>query len=103
MWSVSFIIKYFFLKASIAKHVFSERSKVRETRCHFESLSSSLDETLVKRAAAHRARPMEVTDARNALTAVGTCFAHTALDYVAQINIAHAHKDHTVLDAVSLL
>uniref|UniRef100_A0A915PJC6 PH domain-containing protein n=1 Tax=Setaria digitata TaxID=48799 RepID=A0A915PJC6_9BILA len=78
----------------------NERSKVTETRCHFESLSNSLDEALAKRAAVHRARPTEVTDARNALTAIGTCFAHTALDYVAQINIAHAYKDHTVLDAL---
>lgn len=62
-----------------------------------------MDEALAKRAAVHRARPTEIADARNALTAVGTCFAHTALDYVAQINIAHAHKDHIVLDAVSLL
>lgn len=81
----------------------SERPKVTETHCHFESLSNSLDEALAKRAAVHRARPAEVADARNALTAVGTCFAHTALDYVAQINIAHAHKDHLILDAVSYL
>ncbi|KAM3718563.1 Arf-GAP with ANK repeat and PH domain-containing protein [Dirofilaria immitis] len=78
----------------------NERSKVTETRCHFESLSNSLDEALAKRAAVHRARSTEIADARNALTAVGTCFAHTALDYVAQINIAHAHKDHIVLDAL---
>ncbi|VDN02897.1 unnamed protein product [Thelazia callipaeda] len=78
----------------------NERSKVTETRCHFESLSNSLDEALSKRAAVHRARPTEVSDARNALTAIGTCFAHTALDYVAQINIAHVHKDQSVLDAL---
>ncbi|MCP9264039.1 Arf-GAP with coiled-coil, ANK repeat and PH domain-containing protein 2 [Dirofilaria immitis] len=81
-------------------HIYNERSKVTETRCHFESLSNSLDEALAKRAAVHRARSTEIADARNALTAVGTCFAHTALDYVAQINIAHAHKDHIVLDAL---
>ncbi|EJW85606.1 GTP-ase activating protein for Arf containing protein [Wuchereria bancrofti] len=85
---------------SLISFLKNERSKVTETRCHFESLSNSLDEALAKRAAVHRARPMEIADARNALTAVGTCFAHTALDYVAQINIAHAHKDHTVLDAL---
>lgn len=41
-----------------------------------------------------------MSDARNALTAVGTCFAHTALDYVAQMGIAHAHKDHLILNAL---
>ncbi|KAK6104405.1 putative GTPase activating protein for Arf family protein [Brugia pahangi] len=85
---------------SLISFLKNERSKVTETRCHFESLSNSLDEALAKRAAVHRARPVEIADARNALTAVGTCFAHTALDYVAQINIAHAHKDHIVLDAL---
>lgn len=32
---------------------------------------------------------------------MGACFAHTTLDYVAHINIAHAHKNHVVVDAVS--
>ncbi|VBB28483.1 unnamed protein product [Acanthocheilonema viteae] len=85
---------------SLISFLKNERSKVTETRCHFESLSNSLDEALAKRAAVHRARSTDIADARNALTAVGTCFAHTALDYVAQINIAHAHKDHTILDAL---
>uniref|UniRef100_A0A8R1U223 GTP-ase activating protein for Arf containing protein n=1 Tax=Onchocerca volvulus TaxID=6282 RepID=A0A8R1U223_ONCVO len=85
---------------SLISFLKNERSKVTETRCHFESLSNSLDEALAKRAAVHRARSTEIADARNALTAVGTCFAHTALDYVAQINIAHAHKDHIILDAL---
>ncbi|VDK75918.1 unnamed protein product [Litomosoides sigmodontis] len=85
---------------SLISFLKNERSKVTETRCHFESLSNSLDEALAKRAAVNRARSTEIADARNALTAVGTCFAHTALDYVAQINIAHAHKDHIVLDAL---
>uniref|UniRef100_A0A0R3RVK8 Arf-GAP with coiled-coil, ANK repeat and PH domain-containing protein 2 n=1 Tax=Elaeophora elaphi TaxID=1147741 RepID=A0A0R3RVK8_9BILA len=85
---------------SLISFLKNERSKVTETRCHFESLSNSLDEALAKRAAVHRARSTDIADARNALTAVGTCFAHTALDYVAQINIAHAHKDHIVLDAL---
>lgn len=37
----------------------------------------------------------------NATLKVGTCFAHQSLDYVAQINIAHARKSHVFLDAVS--
>lgn len=57
----------------------------------------------MRKASICRTRPNEITDAKNALTAVGTCFAHTALDYVAQINIAHAHKDHLILDGVSFM
>lgn len=36
-------------------------------------------------------------------TAVGTCFAHTSLDYVAVINTAHARKAHIVLEPVRSL
>lgn len=77
----------------------NEIAKVSETRSQFESLSNSLDEALARKAAILRSRGSELADARNALTAVGTCFAHTALDYVAQASIAHAHKDHLILDA----
>lgn len=79
---------------------FSELAKIFETRSQFESLSNSLDDALARKAATLRSRTSELADARNALTAVGTCFAHTALDYVAQLNIAHAHKDHLIVDAV---
>lgn len=82
---------------------YSELAKVSETRSQLESLSTSLDDALARKAAVPRARSAELADAKNALTAVGTCFAHTALDYVAQINITQAHKDHIILDAVSYL
>ena len=55
---------------------------------------------MARKAAVLRSRGAELADVRNALTAVGTCFAHTALDYVAQLSIAHVHKDRLVIDAV---
>uniref|UniRef100_A0A0N4UAS0 Arf-GAP with coiled-coil, ANK repeat and PH domain-containing protein 2 n=1 Tax=Dracunculus medinensis TaxID=318479 RepID=A0A0N4UAS0_DRAME len=79
---------------------FLRKLKILETQVHYESLSNSLDDALMRKASICRTRPNEITDAKNALTAVGTCFAHTALDYVAQINIAHAHKDHLILDGL---
>ncbi|RCN24164.1 hypothetical protein ANCCAN_30146 [Ancylostoma caninum] len=62
-------------------------------------MSTSMDEALSRNASSTKARPSDAVDGRNALTAVGACFAHTTLDYVAQINIAHAQKDHLIIDA----
>ncbi|KJH51215.1 PH domain protein [Dictyocaulus viviparus] len=63
-------------------------------------MSTSMDEALSRNAACTRSRPSDAIDGRNALTAVGACFAHTTLDYVAQINIVHAMKDHLIIDAL---
>uniref|UniRef100_A0A914WM73 BAR domain-containing protein n=1 Tax=Plectus sambesii TaxID=2011161 RepID=A0A914WM73_9BILA len=79
----------------------NEIGKVHETRQHFEQLSASLDEALGRKAAIPRHKTAEVAESKNALTAVGTCFAHTALDYVAQVNVTHARKNHEILDAFS--
>ncbi|VDO42787.1 unnamed protein product [Haemonchus placei] len=78
----------------------TELVKVQEARVHFDSMSNSMDEALSRNAASTRARPSDAADGRNALTAVGACFAHTTMDYVAQINIAHAQKDHLIVEAV---
>ncbi|PAV62480.1 hypothetical protein WR25_08593 [Diploscapter pachys] len=63
-------------------------------------MSANMDEALMKNASGSRAKPGDAVEGRNALTAVGACFAHTTLDYVAQINIAHSHKDYQILDAL---
>uniref|UniRef100_A0A158P7G0 PH domain-containing protein n=1 Tax=Angiostrongylus cantonensis TaxID=6313 RepID=A0A158P7G0_ANGCA len=74
--------------------------RVQEARAHFDSMSTSMDEALSRNAASTRTRPSDAVEGRNALTAVGACFAHTTLDYVAQINIVHALKDHLIIDAL---
>ncbi|WKX93503.1 hypothetical protein Q1695_011070 [Nippostrongylus brasiliensis] len=84
----------------IASFLKTELVKVQEARVHFDSMSTSMDEALSRNAASTRTRPSDAADGRNALTAVGACFAHTTLDYVAQINIAHAQKDHLIIDAL---
>ncbi|ULU07567.1 hypothetical protein L3Y34_018940 [Caenorhabditis briggsae] len=84
----------------LSNFIKNELTKVAESRAHFENMSQSMDEALVKNAGISRQKPADATEGRNALTAVGTCFAHTTLDYVANINIAHAHKDHMILDAL---
>uniref|UniRef100_A0A158PIN3 Arf-GAP with coiled-coil, ANK repeat and PH domain-containing protein 2 n=1 Tax=Angiostrongylus costaricensis TaxID=334426 RepID=A0A158PIN3_ANGCS len=80
--------------------IFSDLVRVQEARAHFDSMSTSMDEALSRNAASTRTRPSDAVEGRNALTAVGACFAHTTLDYVAQINIVHALKDHLIIDAL---
>ncbi|CAD6195841.1 unnamed protein product [Caenorhabditis auriculariae] len=88
------------LYTKLSNFIKDELQKVTESRAHFDNMSASMDEALAKNAAASRSKPVDAVEGRNALTAVGACFAHTTLDYVAQINIAHAHKDHMIIDAL---
>jgi Arf-GAP/coiled-coil/ANK repeat/PH domain-containing protein len=81
--------------------LFSELSKLRVAKAQFDTMSNSIQDALAKRASISRNCSQALKEARNSLTAVGTCFAHQSLDYVAQINIAHARKSHVFLDAVS--
>ncbi|KAL6736905.1 hypothetical protein Aduo_007207 [Ancylostoma duodenale] len=88
------------LYSQLASFLKTDLVKVQEARAHFDSMSASMDEALSRNASSTKARPSDAVDGRNALTAVGACFAHTTLDYVAQINIAHAQKDHLIIDAL---
>ncbi|KRY22282.1 Arf-GAP with coiled-coil, ANK repeat and PH domain-containing protein 2, partial [Trichinella patagoniensis] len=74
-------------------------SKVYEMRSHFQRVSRSLDDALWKNAHVSKLKDHEGSDAKNELTAVGTCFAHTCLDYIFQINLVHASKKHEILEA----
>ncbi len=64
-------------------------------------MSTSLDEAVTKKAAINKAKIHELHEAKNSLTAVGTLFAHTSLDHVAQVQIAHSRKSLVILEAVS--
>ncbi len=71
-----------------------------EMRAHFGRVSQSLDDALARQAAVPRLREPEAAEARNELTAVGTCFAHTALDYVFQLLLLRARQAPEIVDAV---
>lgn len=75
--------------------------KLNETKSHFESLSVSLNEALAKKAAINKHKVQELQDAKNSLTAFGTCFAHNSLDYVAQLNIVHERKSEVIIESVA--
>ncbi|CAD5217466.1 unnamed protein product [Bursaphelenchus xylophilus] len=81
----------------------NELSKLRDSRNQFDNMSQALNDSLNKRASISRSCGQALKEARNGLTAVGTCFAHTSLDYVAQINIAHSRKHYVLLEALWLL
>ncbi|KAL3113706.1 hypothetical protein niasHT_016796 [Heterodera trifolii] len=88
------------LKTGFDTYLKRELGKLSETRAHFNSLSASLSEALSKKAAIGRNKAQELRDSENALTAIGTCFSHIGLDYVAQISIAHALKCPALLEAL---
>ena len=64
----------------------SDIRKVKETRKHFEKISDDMDNALIKNAQAPRSRSQECDDATNVLMAMRSCFGHTSLDYVFQVN-----------------
>ena len=66
-------------------------------------MSTDFDEAITKKAAINKSKSRELNDAKNSVMAVGTLFAHTSLDYVSHIQIAHARKHHVILEAVSRL
>uniref|UniRef100_A0A183BSQ4 Arf-GAP domain-containing protein n=1 Tax=Globodera pallida TaxID=36090 RepID=A0A183BSQ4_GLOPA len=88
------------LKAGFDTYLKRELGKLSDVKTHFNSLSASLSEALSKKAGISRNKVQELHDSENALTAIGTCFSHTELDYVAQINIAHALKCPALLEAL---
>lgn len=64
---------------------FSDIRKVKETRKHFEKISTDLDVALTKNAQASRSKPHECEETNSILTAMQSCFSHTSLDYVFQV------------------
>uniref|UniRef100_A0A914EAG8 Uncharacterized protein n=1 Tax=Acrobeloides nanus TaxID=290746 RepID=A0A914EAG8_9BILA len=99
-----YLIEYSFpgIKMRMSSFVKNELVKVNETKSHFENLASSFSDALSKKASINKNKVQELNDAKNSLTAVGTLFAHTSLDYVAQLNIAHARKCHSILEALAI-
>uniref|UniRef100_A0A914LYW0 Uncharacterized protein n=1 Tax=Meloidogyne incognita TaxID=6306 RepID=A0A914LYW0_MELIC len=88
------------LKTGFESFMRRELGKLNEVKSHFNNLSSSLSEALLKKAAINKNKFQEMHDAENSLTAIGTCFSHTGLDYVAQINIVNALKCPIILETL---
>jgi len=66
-------------------HRCSDIRHLKETRRHFDKISTDMDSALVRNAQAARSKAQECDDAHNYLTAMTSGFYHTALDYVFQV------------------
>uniref|UniRef100_A0A183IZ47 PH domain-containing protein n=1 Tax=Soboliphyme baturini TaxID=241478 RepID=A0A183IZ47_9BILA len=66
---------------------------------HFVRVNRSLDEALAKSASVSKSKEQECFEAQNELTSVGTCFAHSSLDYIYQMNLMHATKKYKITEA----
>ncbi|CEF70761.1 Arf GTPase activating protein family and Pleckstrin homology domain and Ankyrin repeat and Pleckstrin homology-like domain and Ankyrin repeat-containing domain-containing protein [Strongyloides ratti] len=78
----------------------SDLEKLSETKSQFNSISSNLEEALTKKACIPKQKANELGEAKNSLTAIGTCYAHVSVDYVAQINLIHAKKCYVLIEAI---
>lgn len=81
--------------------IFRELHGVNESRQRFEQMSSDFDDAITKKASLNKTKTKELHDAKNSLMAIGTLFAHTSLDYVSHIQIAHSRKCYVILESVS--
>lgn len=76
-------------------------NECKKTKRHFDKISESYDEALIKNSQTPKSKPAECEDVRNLLTATRGCFQHTALDYIRQISCLQSQKRYEVLDSVS--
>ncbi|CAJ0573149.1 unnamed protein product, partial [Mesorhabditis spiculigera] len=77
-----------------------ELADVAALRTQFDNTAALTDDALTKNAASSRTKKSETLETRNALVNVGALHAHTALDFLEKINLAHAQKDLVVVDAL---
>ncbi|XP_074653859.1 arf-GAP with coiled-coil, ANK repeat and PH domain-containing protein 2-like isoform X2 [Tubulanus polymorphus] len=77
-----------------------EIKKVKETRKHFEKISDDMDQALIKHSQAPKSKTQECEETNNILTAMRSCFWHTSLDYVFQLNVLHSKKRFDILSTM---
>ncbi|XP_048510171.1 arf-GAP with coiled-coil, ANK repeat and PH domain-containing protein 2 isoform X2 [Athalia rosae] len=81
----------------LSSFIKSDIKEVKDTRHHFEKISSDLDVALNKNSQVPRNRPTEYEETSNFLSATRSCFRHTALDYVHVLTMLQARKRHEIL------
>uniref|UniRef100_A0AC35G6R4 Uncharacterized protein n=1 Tax=Panagrolaimus sp. PS1159 TaxID=55785 RepID=A0AC35G6R4_9BILA len=89
------------LRVSLESFVKKELHGINESRQRFDQMSSDFDDAITKKASLNKTKVKELHDAKNSLMAIGTLFAHTSLDYVSHIQIAHSRKCHVILESLS--
>lgn len=80
---------------------FSDIKGVKETKHYFEKISTDLDNVLLRNSQVPKNRTQEVEEIQNLLSATRSCFGHTTLDYVYNINMLQSRKRHEIVGTVS--
>lgn len=89
------------ISTTLQTFIKQEVKKVKETKKLFDRISDDRDNALTKNAQLQRnCRPSEAEEAKNIVTAMHSCFNHTALDYAFQINILQSRRRIDVLDNI---
>nr|XP_018916307.1 PREDICTED: arf-GAP with coiled-coil, ANK repeat and PH domain-containing protein 1 [Bemisia tabaci] len=73
---------------------------MRESRHHFDKISTDLDTALMRNAQAPKSRPQEIEETLNILAATRACFRHTALDHLHCVTKLNSRKSHEVLSTL---
>ncbi|XP_022340712.2 arf-GAP with coiled-coil, ANK repeat and PH domain-containing protein 2-like isoform X1 [Crassostrea virginica] len=74
--------------------------KVKDSQKDFEKASSDLDNAINRNSNVPRTKPQECEEAATMLKAKKSCFAHTTIDHVFQINILNSKKRYEILQTM---
>lgn len=74
--------------------------KVKDSQKDFEKASSELDNAINRNAGVPRTKTQECEEAGTMLKAKKSCFAHTSVDHVFQINILNSKKRYEILETM---
>ncbi|XP_061163499.1 arf-GAP with coiled-coil, ANK repeat and PH domain-containing protein 2-like isoform X2 [Saccostrea echinata] len=74
--------------------------QVKDSQKDFEKASTELDNAINRNASIPRTKPQECEEAATMLKAKKSCFAHTAVDHVFQINILNSKKRYEILETM---
>ncbi|KAL9971108.1 hypothetical protein ACROYT_G023595 [Oculina patagonica] len=89
------------ISSTLQTFIKQEVKKVKETKKLFDKVSDDLDNSLTRNAQLQRhCKPSEAEEAKNIVTAMHSCFNHTALDYAFQINILQSRRRIDILDTI---
>ncbi|XP_048766757.1 arf-GAP with coiled-coil, ANK repeat and PH domain-containing protein 2-like isoform X3 [Ostrea edulis] len=74
--------------------------QVKDSQKDFEKASSELDNAINRNASVPRTKAQECEEAVTMLKAKKSCFAHTSVDHVFQINILNSKKRYEILETM---
>lgn len=85
---------------NLTSFVKNDIKHVKDSKQHFEKISSENDNVLVRNSQAPKSKHNEVEEVQNLLVATRSCFRHQTLDYVSSLWTLQARKRHEILDTM---